>query len=55
VDGMEYKITGVSMGNPHAVVFLEDVEKLDISDNRIQHCEALKHMKKLRYFKASSC
>ena len=30
VDGMEYKITGVSMGNPHAVVFLEDVEKLDI-------------------------
>lgn len=22
VDGMEYRITGVSMGNPHAVVFL---------------------------------
>lgn len=30
VDGMEYRITGVSMGNPHAVVFLEDVVKLDI-------------------------
>lgn len=37
VDGAEYKITGVSMGNPHAVVFLdenfplyEDIEKLDL-------------------------
>ena len=30
VDGMEYRITGVSMGNPHAVVFLEDVEGLEI-------------------------
>lgn len=30
VDGMEYCMTGVSMGNPHAVVFLEDVEGLDI-------------------------
>ncbi len=30
VDGMEYQITGVSMGNPHAVVFLEDVKGLDI-------------------------
>lgn len=30
VGGMEYRITGVSMGNPHAVVFLEDVEGLDI-------------------------
>lgn len=30
VDGMEYRITGVSMGNPHAVVFLEDVDGLDI-------------------------
>lgn len=30
VDGMEYRMTGVSMGNPHAVVFLEDVEGLDI-------------------------
>ena len=30
VDGMEYHITGVSMGNPHAVVFLEDIEGLDI-------------------------
>ena len=30
VDGMEYRITGVSMGNPHAVVFLEDAEGLEI-------------------------
>ena len=30
VAGMEYRITGVSMGNPHAVVFLEDVEGLEI-------------------------
>lgn len=30
VDGMEYRMTGVSMGNPHAVVFLEDVKHLDI-------------------------
>lgn len=30
VDGMEYHITGVSMGNPHAVVFLEDVNNLEI-------------------------
>ena len=30
VDGMEYRMTGGSMGNPHAVVFLEDVEGFDI-------------------------
>lgn len=30
VDGKEYRITGVSMGNPHAVVFLDDVKGLDI-------------------------
>ncbi len=30
VGGMEYHITGVSMGNPHAVVFLEDVKNLEI-------------------------
>lgn len=30
VDGMEYQITGISMGNPHAVVFLENVKALDI-------------------------
>ncbi len=30
VGGMEYRMTGVSMGNPHAVVFLEDVEGFDI-------------------------
>lgn len=30
VDGTEYHITGVSMGNPHAVVFMEDVNNLEI-------------------------
>lgn len=30
VNGMEYHVTGVSMGNPHAVVFLEDVKNLEI-------------------------
>lgn len=30
VDEMEYQMTGVSMGNPHAVVFLEDIKGLDI-------------------------
>ena len=28
--GKEYKMTCVSMGNPHAVVFMDDVENLDI-------------------------
>lgn len=30
VDGKEYRITGVSMGNPHAIVYVEDVKGLDI-------------------------
>lgn len=30
VDGTEYRMTGVSMGNPHAVVFIDDVKGLDI-------------------------
>ncbi len=30
VDGEEYRITGVGMGNPHAVVFIDDVQGLDI-------------------------
>lgn len=30
VGGMEYRITGVSMGNPHAVVYLDDVTGFDI-------------------------
>ncbi len=30
VDGQEYRITAVSMGNPHAVVYVDDVEGLDI-------------------------
>ena len=30
VDGMEYKITCVSMGNPHAVTFIDDTDSLDI-------------------------
>lgn len=30
VDGKEYRYTGISMGNPHAVLFVEDVAKLDL-------------------------
>ncbi len=30
VDGIEYRMTGVSMGNPHAVVYVEDVKGLEI-------------------------
>ncbi len=30
VDGRTYYMTGVSMGNPHAVVYVEDVEGLEI-------------------------
>ena len=30
VDGREYRITAVSMGNPHAVAFVEDTDSLDL-------------------------
>lgn len=30
VDGKDYKMTAVSMGNPHAVVYMEDIEHLDL-------------------------
>lgn len=30
VDGSEYRITCVSMGNPHCVIFVNDTEKLDL-------------------------
>lgn len=30
VDGVEYRMTGVSMGNPHTVIFMEDVKNLEI-------------------------
>lgn len=30
VDGKEYRMTGVGMGNPHTVVFLDDVDGLEI-------------------------
>lgn len=30
VNGKEYKMTCVSMGNPHAVIFMDDVENLEI-------------------------
>lgn len=30
VEGKTYRITGVSMGNPHAVVFMDEIENLDI-------------------------
>lgn len=30
VDGQEYRVTCVSMGNPHAVVYMDDVEQLEL-------------------------
>ncbi len=30
VDGVEYRVTLVNVGNPHCVVFVEDVSKLDL-------------------------
>ena len=30
VDGMEYRMTGVSMGNPHTVVYVDDVQGMDL-------------------------
>lgn len=30
VNGREYRMTGVSMGNPHAVVYVDDVKGLDL-------------------------
>lgn len=30
IDGKEWQITAVSMGNPHAVTFLKDIDKLDL-------------------------
>ncbi len=32
VDEKEYKVTCVSMGNPHAVTFVEDINKIDIEN-----------------------
>ena len=30
VDGKQYRMTGVSMGNPHTVVYVDDVQNLEI-------------------------
>ena len=30
VDGKEYHMTGVSMGNPHAVIYVDDIKGLDL-------------------------
>ncbi len=30
VDKTEYRMTGVSMGNPHAVIYVDDVEELEL-------------------------
>ena len=32
IDGHKYKITAVSMGNPHAVTYMEDIYNLDIEN-----------------------
>lgn len=31
VDGEEFVVTGVSMGNPHGVIFVDDVEAIDLA------------------------
>jgi diaminopimelate epimerase len=42
VDGTEYFITAVSMGNPHAVIFVSDVESVSLKEIglKIEHHEA---------------
>lgn len=30
VDGAEYKVTGVSMGNPHCVIFMDEIDSLEL-------------------------
>ena len=30
VDGKEYHMTAVSMGNPHAIIYVDDVDSLDL-------------------------
>jgi len=32
IDGCEYKITAISMGNPHAVTYMKDIDNLDIDN-----------------------
>ena len=32
VDGKEYRFTGVSMGNPHAVIFLEEINGISLEE-----------------------
>lgn len=32
VDGKEYRMTAVSMGNPHVIVYIDDVQGLDIEE-----------------------
>ena len=41
VDGKEYHMTGVSMGNPHDVVYIDDVQGLDIE--KISHLRRIDH------------
>ena len=30
VDGTEYEFTGISMGNPHAVLFMDEIDSLEL-------------------------
>ncbi|SFL87118.1 diaminopimelate epimerase [Pelosinus propionicus] len=32
IDGTEYRITGVSMGNPHCILFVDDIAGINLSD-----------------------
>jgi diaminopimelate epimerase len=39
VNGQTFAITGISMGNPHAVIFVDDVEQVNVADigRKIEH------------------
>ncbi len=36
VDGTEYEFTGISMGNPHAVLFMDEIDSLDLETIRTE-------------------
>lgn len=45
VDGTQYRITAVSMGNPHVVIFVDDVESVPLKEIglEIEHHEEFPH------------
>lgn len=41
VDGTEYRMTCISMGNPHAIVYVDDVKNLPI-EKIVHHLKSMK-------------